>query len=65
VTLKTGVYATHSALITGINYILQYISIYILNGNNISQYYCFYCIFTQINEEETSFKNAVVTLKVF
>ncbi len=34
--------AENSALITGINYI-------ILNCNNILQYYCFYCIFNQIN----------------
>ncbi len=39
--------AKNSALITGINYIWQYI--HILNCNDISQYYCFYCIFDQIH----------------
>ncbi len=39
-------------MITGINYILKYILMkktVILNCNNISQYYCFYCIFDPIN----------------
>ncbi len=46
--------AENSALITGINYILKYITIdnslkqSILNCN-ISQYYWFYCIFDQIS----------------
>ncbi len=40
--------AENTALITEINYILQYIHIktFILNGKNIS---VFYCIFDQIN----------------
>ncbi len=43
--------AENSALITGIN---LHFTIYsnrsiILNSNNISQYYCFYCSFEQIN----------------
>ncbi len=45
-TLKTGVMMLKiPALITGINNILQYINIktVILNCNNISQYYSFYC----------------------
>jgi len=39
--------AENSALITEINYILKYIKMgtVILNCNNISPYYCFYCIF--------------------
>ncbi len=42
--------AENSALITGINYIFKYIKkkIFISNCNNISQYYCFYCIFDLI-----------------
>ncbi len=41
----------NSALITEINYILQYIQIeaVILNSKYISQYYCFCCILDQIN----------------
>ncbi len=38
----------NSALITAINYIFWQ-KIVILNCKNISQYYCFYCIFGQIN----------------
>ncbi len=47
VTLKTGVMMLKIQIyITGINYILKYIQIeVILNCNNITQYYCFYCIF--------------------
>ncbi len=48
--------AENSDLITGINYILKYITIktVILNCNNISQNYCFYCIFDQINADLVS-----------
>ncbi len=43
--------AKNSALITGINYILQYIQIEdsILNCKNVSQYYWFYYILNQMN----------------
>ncbi len=43
--------AENSDLITAINYILTFIHIEtaILNCNNISHYYCFYCRFHQIN----------------
>ncbi len=36
-------------VITGINYILKYITIEKSYFNNISQYYSFYCIFDQVN----------------
>ncbi len=32
--------------ITGINYFIKHIQTVIVNCNNISHYYCFYCIFT-------------------
>ncbi len=53
VTLKTGVMMLKIQLcITEINYILKYIKTEkSLNCNNISQYYCFYCIFVQINAD--------------
>jgi len=56
VTLKTGVMMLKSQLcITGINYILKYIQKEnILNGNNILQYYCFYCMFLLIQSWEPS-----------
>ncbi len=43
--------AENSVLIKGINYILKYIHIEnsYLNCNNISEFYCFYCIFDQRN----------------
>ncbi len=44
--------AENSALITGIYFFNIYIfkqKIVILNCNHISQYYCFYCMFYQIN----------------
>ncbi len=51
--------AENSALIRGTSYILKYIQTEnILYYNNISQCYCFYCIFDQINA-------ALVTRKDF
>ncbi len=41
-------YWKFSLAITWINYILKLKTV-ILNCNNISQYYCFYCIFNHIN----------------
>ncbi len=42
--------AENSALITAIHLILKYFKIEnIFLKNNISNYYCFYCIFDQIN----------------
>jgi len=51
VTLKTGRMKLKILLcITGINYILKYITI----ENYILQYYCLYCIFDLINAGEIS-----------
>ncbi len=50
VTLKTGVMMPEFQLcITGINYNILKKKTAILNCNNISQYYRFFCIFDQIN----------------
>ncbi len=52
-TLKTVMMLKVHLCVTEINYILKYIRIiktYILNCNNITQSYCFCCIFDQINE---------------
>ncbi len=42
-TLKTGVMAAENSALP--SYIV------ILNCNNVSQYYCFYCLFDPINDQ--------------
>ncbi len=61
-TLKTGVMMLKiERCVTEINYILKYIKIgnNIRNCNKISQYYCFFCIFDQINTALMSRKDSL------
>jgi len=60
--------AENSALLTRINCILQYIHIVNLNCNNISHYYCLYCISDKINTALRSnliFKKKLLKGRVF
>ncbi len=40
-----------------INYILNYIKLYIRNSNHISQYYCFFLYFDQIDTALVSIRD--------
>jgi len=46
---KLSIYQKTLKRVSTINYILKYVKIKKTDSYNISQYYCFYCSFDQIN----------------